>query len=462
MEHARKVARIARQLATRGAPGSASLRKASVPHQVPKAKDLRRRDQKIDVSDLTEILEIDRDRRICTAESGVTFARLVAATLPYGLVPIVVPELSTITIGGAVAGGALESMSFRHGGFHDTCLAYEVITATGDVLTCTPDGPHAQIFHMMHQSFGTLGVLSKLTFRLIEAKPFVEIVYQRHRTVEDYQAAIAEMAARPDVDFLDGIIHAPDCWSLAVGRFVDHAPYRSRYDWMKIYYQSTRTRDEDYLETTDYLFRYDRGVTNVRPRSWLGRALFGKWMTSHRWLALAERVPFLLRDDRPTVTVDLFLPFSRVPDFMDWYRREIGFFPLWCVPYQPADTYPWLVDDFWHGSEGEMFLDLAIYGLRQPPGRNIHRELEEKLRELGGIKTLISHNYYDEDEFWQIYHRGRYQAVKAITDPDNVFRDLYGKTCRAAMGVADVSAPPAPSTAHGAPSLRPPIRARAG
>jgi hypothetical protein len=27
--------------------------------------------------------------------------------------------------------------------------------------------------------------------------------------------------------------------------------------------------------------------------------------------------------------------------------------------------------------------------------------------------------------------------VKALTDPRNVFRDLYVKTCRAAMGIAD-------------------------
>ena len=40
----------------------------------------------------------------------------VAATLPHGLAPYVVPELETITIGGAVSGCSLESMSFEVGG----------------------------------------------------------------------------------------------------------------------------------------------------------------------------------------------------------------------------------------------------------------------------------------------------------------------------------------------------------
>jgi len=71
---------------------------------------------------------------------------------------------------------------------------------------------------------------------------------------------------------------------------------------------------------------------------------------------------------------------------------------------------------------------------RTRPPRNPHRMMEEKLRELGGVKTLIDHNYYSEDEFWAIWNRRNYQAAKAVTDPDNLFRDLYTKTCRTAMG----------------------------
>src|SRR5437773_896960 len=148
--HEQKIARIVAQLRAHDATRPLSLRKKAVSHQVPKAGDLRHRDAKLDVGDLTEILEIDPARRTCTAESGVTFVELVAATLRHGLVPIVVPELKTITIGGAVSGCSIESMSFRYGGFHDTCLAYEVVTATGDVLRCTPDNEHSLVFQMMH------------------------------------------------------------------------------------------------------------------------------------------------------------------------------------------------------------------------------------------------------------------------------------------------------------------------
>ena len=55
------------------------------------------------------------------------------------------------------------------------------------------------------------------------------------------------------------------------------------------------------------------------------------------------------------------------------------------------------------------------------------------------MKTLISHNYYTRDEFWQTWNKPNYDKVKAMTDPDNVFRDLYTKTCKAAMGIEEPS-----------------------
>jgi FAD/FMN-containing dehydrogenase len=434
--HAQKVSRISAQLRAHDRTRPVSLRKKAPPHQVPKGGDLRRHDEKIDVSDLTSIIDIDPVAQTCTAESGVMFCDLVDATLRYGLVPIVVPELKTITIGGAVSGCSIESMSYRYGGFHDTCLEYEVITSRGEVLICRPDNEHALVFQMVHGSFGTLGILTRLVFRLVPAKKYVRVDYEKHATLEAYQAAIHRHFQAQDVDFMDGIIHAPDELVLSLGRFVDNAPFTNAYDWTKVYYQSTRERDHDYLKTPDYFFRYDRGVTNVHPKSYVGRLLLGKLLDSGTTLRLADKLNFLFKSDRPTVILDVFLPFSQVRPFMDWYEREVGHFPLWCVPYKRVHDYEWLDESFYQDLHDELFVDLAIYGMEQPDGKNIHRMIEEKLRELGGVKTLISHNYYSKEEFWSIWNKRNYDRVKAITDPDNVFRDLYTKTCRAAMGLA--------------------------
>lgn len=433
--HAQKVERIAEAL-RRCAPGRpVSLRKKAVSHMVPKLVDTRRHDDKIDVSDLDQILLIDPSAQVCIAEPGVTFVDLVKATLAYGLVPPVVPELETITVGGAVSGASLESMSFRYGGFHDSCTAYEVLTTSGDVLECTPDNEHAPVFEMMHGSFGTLGVLTKLTFRLVPAKPFVHLTYETYGSLSECTAAIRRRMKEPDCDFLDGIFHPGNRYVLSVGRFVEHAPYAHTFDWVKIYYRTTATRTEDYLRTKDYFFRYDRGVTNPTPRSFLGRLLFGKLLDSTTLLRLAEVGHKLFLRGKPEVTLDTFLPLSRLEEFMAWFDATIGHRPLWCVPYRIPRQYPWLADDYLAGvEEPELFVDIAIYGLAQPAGRNYYREIEEALVRLRGVKTLISHNFFDEETFWTVWNKPNYGAAKRVTDARGLMPDLYRKTHGAERG----------------------------
>jgi FAD/FMN-containing dehydrogenase len=428
--HERKVARIAEQLRRRKSKAPLSRRKRVVSHQVPKVHDKKYTDEKIDLRDLDEVIEIDPERFICIAEPGTPFCRLVDQTLSFGLVPIVVPELKTITIGGAVAGCSIESMSYVYGGFHDTCLEYEIITAKGDVLSCTPDNEHSLIFQMMHGSFGTVGILSRLVFRLIPAKKFVHLRYETHTSIDSYLASIWSHFERRDVDFMDGIIHSPSRLVLCVGDFVDAADYTNRYDWMKVYYRSTAERREDYLKTPHYFYRYDKGVTNVHPKSFLGRLFLGKFLGSSQILRLAEKLRWLvLSEDHPDVTVDTFVPFSRLKEFLNWYAAAFGHYPLWVVPYARVHDYEWLDDSYWSKLDDTLMVDIAIYGMKQHGNTNYYRLMEEKLKELNGIKTLISHNYYQEAEFWQIFNRKNYNAVKAITDPENIFRNLYEKTC---------------------------------
>jgi FAD/FMN-containing dehydrogenase len=433
--HRAKVDRIASQLRSRRSTRPISLRKRSVSHRVPKAADSRYTDDRIDVGALDEILSIDPVARLCVAEPGVTFVDLVAATMRHGLVPIIVPELESITLGGAVSGCSIESMSFKYGGFHDTCVDYEVITSSGDVLHCTPDNEHHLVFQMMHGSFGTLGILSRLTFRLVPAKRYVKVTYETHRTIDAYQASIRRHFVEHDVDFMDGIIHSPSELVLSLGTFTDHAPYTHRYDWTRVYYRSTRTRREDYLRTNDYFFRYDMGVTNVFPRTFAGRLLFGKLMDSSRSLRLAETFHRWMTPDRVPFTLDVFVPFSKMPEFLAWYEREFRHFPLWVVPYRRVRDYEWIAPRIFKGLSDELFVDIAIYGMHPSAEKNYHRLMEQKLHELGGLKTLISHNHYPEQEFWETWNKVNYDRAKAVTDPRGLFRDLYAKTCRASMGV---------------------------
>ena len=88
----------------------------------------------LDVSGFTEVLAIDAQARTCDVQGMITYERLVEATLPYGLMPLVVPQLKTITLGGAVAGLGIESTSFRNGLPHESVRELEILTGDGRVV----------------------------------------------------------------------------------------------------------------------------------------------------------------------------------------------------------------------------------------------------------------------------------------------------------------------------------------
>jgi FAD/FMN-containing dehydrogenase len=433
--HTRKVAAVAarvRDLVGRGEP--VHVAKGGVRHVVPLPNDPRFRSRPIDVSALRDVLEVDVARRRCVAEPGVTFKELLAKTLPHGLVPAVIPELEGITLGGAVAGCSVESMSYRYGGFHDTCRAYEVVSGAGEVLALSPEhDPLA--FGMVHGSYGTLAILTRLEFDLVPARPYVRLEYRTLPSAEAFYAQMSERCTAGDFDFIDGIAHGPSEWVLCLGRFVDRAPYVSDYRRTEIYYKSTRTRREDYLTTEDYCFRYDTEchwlTRTIPPLEWkpvraaLGRHVLG----STNLIQWSGRLaPLLGLKRRPDVVVDVFIPSRRFLDFCAWYARDFAFWPLWIVPYRVPEMYPWIAPGHAARMQDPLMIDCAVYGKpNSEPDVDYSEVLEAKTYELGGIKTLISRNHYTRDRFWEIYHKPHYDEVKRRLDPHGVFRDLFEK-----------------------------------
>ena len=434
-DRVRAIAEQVRDLAARGEP--VHISKGGVHHVVPIPGDARFKSRPIDISALRNILQIDVAGRRCVAEPGVTFAELVRATLEHGLIPTVVPELEGITLGGAVAGCSIEAMSYRYGGFHDSCLEYEVVTGAGEIQRLAPD-KDPEAFHMVHGSYGTLAILTRLTFKLVAAKKYVRMEYRSFTTFEAFDAEMRARIAAADRDFIDGIIHGPDKLVLCLGAFVDEAPYVSSYRWLDIFYKSTATRSEDYLETADYCFRYDTEchwlTRTVPPLEWKPiRFLVGKlFLGSTNLIKWSNRLsPILGLKKRPDVVVDVFIPGKRFSDFFKWYEKDFAFWPLWIVPYRVPEPYPWISPGHSKRMDDDLMIDCAIYGKKNnDPSVDFSRMLEDKTFELGGIKTLISRNHYTRERFWEVYDKERYDRVKGRLDPRGLFKNLFDKFSR--------------------------------
>ncbi|RBR09156.1 uncharacterized protein FIESC28_10006 [Fusarium coffeatum] len=141
-------------------------------------------DNVVDTSELKNIFEVDSSKKTVLVEPNVSMEALVDATLPHGLVPLVVMEFLAITVGGGFSGTSGESSSFRYGAFDATINSIEIILADGTVSN--PSKYDRQdLFWGAASGFGTLGVVTLLEMQLKDAKPFVELNFgikkKKHR-----------------------------------------------------------------------------------------------------------------------------------------------------------------------------------------------------------------------------------------------------------------------------------------
>jgi FAD/FMN-containing dehydrogenase len=398
--------------------------------------------RRLDVRAFCDVLRVDAKAGWVDAEGMVTYEALVGECLREGVMPAVVPQLKTITLGGAVAGVGIESSSHRHGLVHDTMLELEVLLADGSVVTCTAENEHSDLFFGLPNSYGTLGYALRVKAKAIPVKPYVRLEHLSFDRPAAFFQALGERLEQGHADFIDGTIFSPNRLFMTLGRFTDSAPYTSDYTYERIYYRSVAERGEDYLTAHDYLWRWDTDwfwcSKNVFAQNPLIRRLYGRRRlgsrTYTRIMRWNSRVGFTRRLERvaglhsESVIQDVDVPLAAAAEFFEFYAREIGLWPQWVCPIGPQRhsgrfvLYP--VRDEWYVNFG--FWDVLRKRDKHPPG-HFNRMIERKVVELGGIKSLYSDSFFSEKEFARLYGGDAYRALKAKYDPEGIFPQLYTK-----------------------------------
>ena len=129
----------------------------------------------LDVSSLGGVISVDVAARTADVQGMCTYEHLVDETLPHGLIPYVVPQLRTITLGGAVSGLGIESTSFRNGLPHESVVEMDIFTGAGEVVTTRP---RDDLFETFPNSYGSLGYATRLRIKLEQVPSYVAL---RHR-----------------------------------------------------------------------------------------------------------------------------------------------------------------------------------------------------------------------------------------------------------------------------------------
>src|SRR5262245_3171434 len=231
-DYATRKARLAEQLKATG--GHVALDKDTsnlFRDRVPAAV------RRLDVRDFNHVLQVDARGGWVDAEGMITYQELCDATLPCGSMPAVVPQLKTVTLGGAAAGVALEATSFRHGTVHDTIIEMDVLAGDGNIYLCSLTNEHRDLFFGFPNSYGTLGYALRVRARTIPVKKFVRIDHAGFREPKAYFAAL-ERACASQADFVEGVVFGAGEMVLSTGSFTDEAPFTSDYTFEHIYCRS--------------------------------------------------------------------------------------------------------------------------------------------------------------------------------------------------------------------------------
>jgi len=403
----------------------------------------------LDVADLDGVIAIDPDAQTADVQGMCPYEDLVAATLPHGLIPYVVPQLRTITLGGAVTGLGIESTSLRNGLPHESVVEMDILTGSGEIVTATPDGEHAGLFSAFPNSYGSLGYATRLRIRLEKVPARVALRHVRFDSADDAIKVIHEIGQTGEhdgrrVDAVDGTAFSPDEVYLSLAEFTDAPIDVSDYTGQDVYYRSIRQRETDGLTMHDYLWRWDTdwfwcsGAFGAQ-NPWIRRVWPSRWRRSdvyHRLVGLDTKLGIIRTLDkikkipgRERVIQDIEVPLEALPEFLAWFDAEVGMRPVWICPLRTTrawSSYPL--------ETGAIYVNVGFWGTVVVPADAepgaVNRTIETKVHELGGHKSLYSEAFYDPQTFAALYGTEAMDQLRTQYDPDGRLTSLYDKAVR--------------------------------
>jgi len=414
--------------------------------------DYKKNVEKLDFSAFCEILEFSPKEKWILVEPRMTFAELCQFTLAHELVPLVVPEFKTITVGGAIMGGALESSSHKYGQFNDTCLEYECLLGNGELIYASAT-QHEDLFYGCAGSYGTLALLTAVKIQLRTTKKWIQLHYVK----EDAQKAVDTLIRPLETDFAEAIVYHPHHAVVITGDIsgkpTSKKVFRQNHSWSPWYVQHVlQTRHtEEYMTHYEYLFRLDRGgfwigryvhslstmirlllhlgIPKVREQgdfrlSFFFRFCLGWAFSSQSLYQFWHRIPNDI-SKKLFFIHDFYTPANRALEVLAYFMEQTGIFPIWLCPIAPTKKPQFLSSHFGNTS----FLNIGLYGIPKSPLSipELSARLEKKILDFGGRKMLYSYIYYDQETFAKVYSEEKYEGLRKKYFADPVFPTLFQK-----------------------------------
>ncbi len=416
---------------------------------VPKYKLSHR---KIDVS-LYDILEISEQHGTVKVEPLATMGQISRNLISKGWTLAVLPELDGLTVGGLIMGFGIESSSHKYGLFQSICASFDLVTADGQCVRCSPT-ENADLYYLIPWSHGTLGFLAAAELKIIPAKKFVRVHYQPVYSLDDMVEVFEESSRKiEDNDFVEGLVYSRDTAVIMRGTFTNNPGMDGTVNaigrWYKPWfykhvqtYLKNRQAGVEYIPLRDYYHRHTRSyfwtMEEIIPfgNHPVFRGLLG-------W-ALPPRIELLKYTETETtrklrekfhVLQDMLMPIKYLKQSIQYFDDHFNLYPLWLSPMAIFDNGRQL--GFVHplrekaGTVDEMYVDIGAYGT--PLKANFDNTsalplLEKFVIDHHGYQALYAKTTLSREDFRKMFdHTGYDKLREQLPFCKQAFDEVYDK-----------------------------------
>jgi cytokinin dehydrogenase len=147
----------------------------------------------LDMKSMGRILALDAEAQTITVEPGAIWRDVVARCVRHGLIPPVLTNNLSVTVGGTLSIAGIGVASFRYGAQTDNVEELEVATVDGTVHRCSRH-EKADLFWGVLSGLGQIAIILQAKLRLRRAKAMTRTYYllydEPRRFLEDARTAM--------------------------------------------------------------------------------------------------------------------------------------------------------------------------------------------------------------------------------------------------------------------------------
>jgi FAD/FMN-containing dehydrogenase len=171
------------------------------------------------------------------AQAGAMWGDVAKAALAQRRLAPVMPDAMMLSVGGTLSVGGMGETGYRFGAQVDHVRELDVVTGTGELVTCAPDR-EPELFAMMLAGLGQCGIIVRARLDLAAAEKFVVTRTLTYRNIDGFLADQARLTQVSALDMLSGRLNRTpmgrwDCL-LTAGSFIvdaEEAPHAA--EWMR-------------------------------------------------------------------------------------------------------------------------------------------------------------------------------------------------------------------------------------